>query len=154
MGVVRFVLRPPGRAPRYRVTLEALAEHTRTARECTVMGRLADKFKKAKDAIAGFEVAVEQDVDGVIKRVGELHAKREQVNLQKHMQLDGHMTDLHEFAADLDEELRGNGPPPDGSEDGEKPGPVGMAPGKLAADAWADAPGDAYIGTHPLLKSS
>lgn len=110
------------------------------------MGRLSDKFKKANDAIAGFEVAVEKDVDGVIERVGELHAKREQVKLQKHMQLDTHMTDLHEFAADLDEEMRGNGAPLVGSEDGAKPGPVGMEPGRLASNAWD---GDAYQGTNP-----
>jgi hypothetical protein len=151
MGVVYFILRAPGRAPRYRATLDALTEHTRTARECKTMGRLADKFKRANDAIAGFEVAAERDIDAVIERVSELHQKREQVKLQKHLVLDQHMGDLAEFARDLDEELRGNGAPPDGSEGGEKPGPVGTEPGKLASNAWDS--GNAYLATGDDVKT-
>jgi hypothetical protein len=151
MGVVYFVLRAPGRAPRYRATLEALTEHHRAARECITMGRLTDKYKRANDAIAGFEIAAERDIDAVIARTQELHKKREQVALQKHTQIDQHFTDLHEYAADLDEELRGNGAPPDGSEDGEKPGPAGTEPGKLASNAWDS--GNAYLARGDDIKT-
>jgi len=112
------------------------------------MGRLSKLYAQANDAVAGFEVAAERDVIGIIERTQELHRKREEVALQKHTLIDQHMTDLHEFSRDLDDELRGNDAPPDGSEGGEKPAPLaGAEPAKLAANAWTD--GNAYAGTTP-----
>lgn len=66
------------------------------------MGRLADKLAKATDAIADVETATERDVDRLIARTKELHAKREDVMLRKTMHLDEHMSDLAEFGKDLD----------------------------------------------------
>lgn len=66
------------------------------------MGRLSDKLNRANDAVASFELAVEQDIDKVVDRTKALHAKREDVMLRKLQHLDGHMTDLHEFGKDLD----------------------------------------------------
>jgi hypothetical protein len=87
------------------------------------MARLSDKLKRAGDAIAGFEAAVERDVDKLIARTNEVHDKREKVFLKKHMALDAHMTDLHEFERELD--AFDNGAPPlddgaDTSQDGER----------------------------------
>lgn len=95
------VIRPPG-APPYRLTLEQLTAHVRAARVLR-MGRLAAKFAKANDAIAGLEIAVEKDVDKIIERTQEVHAKRETVTLRKLQYLDGHMVDLSEFERDIDD---------------------------------------------------
>lgn len=66
------------------------------------MGRLSDKLARASDAIAGLETATERDVDRLIDRTKELHAKREDVMLRKTLALDEHMSDLVEFGKDLD----------------------------------------------------
>lgn len=96
-----FVLvRPPGRAP-YALTLNQLTAHVRAARVLR-MGRLADKLAKANDAIAGVEIAVEQDVDALIERTKLVHAKREAAFMKKHVALDGQVSDLAEFEKDLD----------------------------------------------------
>jgi len=82
------------------------------------MGRLADKLSKANDAIAGLEIAVERDVDKLIGRTKEVHRRREDVFMKKHVALDGHMSDLAEFEKDLNEFDGKN----DHSDDGERSG--------------------------------
>lgn len=79
------------------------------------MGRLADKLKRGTDAIVDLETAVERDVDKLIKRTNEVHEKREKVFLRKHMNLDGHVTDLAEFDKELDAFDNGGGPLDDGA---------------------------------------
>lgn len=94
-------VRPPGRAP-YTVTLDRLTAQVRAARILR-MGRLADTLKKAADAKAGLEVAVEQDVAKYIDRVGQVHKRREDVFMKKHGELDLDVTDLAEFERDLED---------------------------------------------------
>lgn len=72
------------------------------------MGRLASILAKANDAVASVEHAVEQDVVEIIDRTKDVHKLREQTKLQKLMQLDGQISDLKEFARDLEEDLRKN----------------------------------------------
>jgi hypothetical protein len=98
---LKVVLRPPGREP-YVVTLDRLTAHIRAARVLR-MGRLADKLARASNAIASVETAVERDVDKIIARTDEVHAKRERVFLTKHMALDAAVTDLAEFEKDLED---------------------------------------------------
>src|SRR4051812_6013930 len=81
------VLRPPGRAP-YAVTVDRLTAHVRAVRMLRTMGRLADKLSRANDAIANVEIAVEKDVDALIDRTRVVDAKRAEVFMQKHMNLD------------------------------------------------------------------
>lgn len=95
-----FLVKPPDCAP-YTVTLDRLTALVRAARVLR-MGRLADKLARATDAITDLETATERDVDRIIERTKELHAKREDVMLRKTMQLDGHMADLTEFGKDLE----------------------------------------------------
>lgn len=67
------------------------------------MGRLADTLKKAANARAGLEIAVETDVAKYIGRVDDIHRRRETVFLQKHSDLDAAMTDLAEFGRELED---------------------------------------------------
>lgn len=67
------------------------------------MGRLADKLARAKDAVAGVEIAVEKDVDALIERTQVVHRKREAAFMAQHQNLDRHMADLAEFESDLDD---------------------------------------------------
>lgn len=67
------------------------------------MGRLSDTLKKAADAKAGLETAVELDVAGYIDRVDQVHKRREAVFLKKHSELDLDVTDLAEFEKDLED---------------------------------------------------
>lgn len=96
-----FILRPPGRSP-YVLTVDQLTAHVRATRVLR-MGRLADKLAKGRDAIAGVEIAVEKDVDALIERTKEVHAKRESVFFQKQTGLDQAMSDLAEFSKDLED---------------------------------------------------
>lgn len=66
------------------------------------MGRLSDKLKRAQSAIDDLDDATERDVDRIIDRTKELHAKREDVMTRKQINLDERMTDLTEFGKDLD----------------------------------------------------
>lgn len=91
------------------------------------MGRLADKLNRANNAIASVEIAVEQDVDALIKRTQEVHAKRESVFFEKQVRLDGHMGDLAEFGKDLDDF------------------------GKNDRGAAGENSGSAYTGTNPKI---
>lgn len=95
------VLRPPGREP-YTLSLDTLTAHVRAARTLK-MGRLSDKLARARDAIDALDLATERDVDKIITRTEELHAKREIVMTRKHVSLDERMTDLTEFGQDLDD---------------------------------------------------
>lgn len=70
------------------------------------MGRLSKHLDRANEAIAGVEDAVMLDVEKVITRTKEVHKTRETVFLQKHMSLDGQMSDLKEFATDLENDLK------------------------------------------------
>lgn len=83
------------------------------------MARLSDKLKQGADAIAGFELAVEKDVDKLIERTNEVHKKRERVFLNKHTKLDEHVTDLAEFDKELDAFDNGAPPLDDGATAGE-----------------------------------
>lgn len=67
------------------------------------MGRLADKFAKASNAIAGVEVAAEKTVDKIIARTQEVYDKLAKVETQKLLHLDGHMNDVHEFERDIED---------------------------------------------------
>lgn len=88
------------------------------------MGRLSDKLKRASDAVASVEIATERDIDALVKRTEEIHAKRENVFLKKQMHLDAQMTDLAEFERELD--AFDNGAPKDAE------------PTKLPPNAWKD----------------
>lgn len=89
------------------------------------MGRLADTLKKAADAKAGLETAVEQDVVKYVERVAQVHKRREDVFIKKHGELDLDVTDLAEFEKDLEDFAKN-----DRSDAGGKTG-------------------DAYVGTNP-----
>lgn len=97
---LRVVLRPLGCAP-YTLTLDRLTAHVRASRMLR-MGRLAAALERATNAITDVETATERDVDRLVERTKELHAKRENVMLRKQMQLDAQMTDLAEFERDLE----------------------------------------------------
>jgi len=147
MGVVKFVLRAPGRAPRYRVTLEHLTLHTAIARECIAMGRWSDKLKKVTDVVQALDESIDRDVEDFVTRAGEIDAKRSQVKATGMSRLDARMTDLAGLEQDLNEldAVLGNGAP-GGSSAGAKPStataPVGM-------QAPAPHPPSPYDGTQP-----
>lgn len=67
------------------------------------MGRLSKLLSKASDARASLEMAVERDVNKYVERVADIDRKREDTFLRKHMDLDGHVTDLAEFSEALDD---------------------------------------------------
>jgi hypothetical protein len=94
------VIRPPGAEP-YTLTLDQLTAHVRAARVLR-MGRLSKILAKATDAQVGLEMAVERDVQKYVERVQEVHSIRERTFLDKHFELDGHVTDLSEFKEDLE----------------------------------------------------
>lgn len=79
------------------------------------MARLSSILKRGTDAVAGVEIAVEKDIHKLIARTLEVHEKREKVFLRKHMNLDGHVTDLAEFDKELDAFDNGGGPLDDGA---------------------------------------
>lgn len=93
------------------------------------MGRLSDTLKKAVDAKAGLETAVEQDVAKYIDRVGQVHKRREDVFLKKHGELDLDVTDLVEFDRELDA--------------------FGKNDHSSAGEISGNSSGDAYVGTNP-----
>ena len=66
------------------------------------MGRLSKILERATNAQLGLETAVEQDVQKYVERVADVHKTRETVFMQKHMDLDGHVSDLAEFKEDLE----------------------------------------------------
>lgn len=94
------VLRPPG-APPYVVTLERLTALVRASRVLR-MGRLAGILAKASEARAGLETVVEKNVAGYIERVNSAHVRVDAVFMQKHVELDGHVSDLAEFERDIE----------------------------------------------------
>jgi hypothetical protein len=85
----------------YPVTLERLTALVRAARVLR-MGRLSKILARATDAQVGLEMAVERDVQKYVERVQEVHSIRERTFLDKHFELDGHVTDLSEFKEDLE----------------------------------------------------
>lgn len=101
---LQIVIRPPGREP-YAIGLEQLTAHVRAYRVLR-MGRLAATLAKANDAIASVEVAADHHVEKIIERTKEVRKKLEAVALNKHMRLDGQMSDLIEFDKDLDADLK------------------------------------------------
>jgi hypothetical protein len=127
-GPVFVTIRPPGGEP-YGMTLDRLTAHVRAARKLKTMGRLADTLKKASDAKAGLETAVEADVTGYIDRVAQVHKRRQTVFMAKHGELDLDVTDLAEFEADLEDFAKN-----DRSSDGA---------------TSENKTGDAYVGTNP-----
>ena len=91
------------------------------------MGRLSDTLKKAADAKAGLETAVEADVAKYVDRVQSIHKRREDVFLKKHGELDLDVTDLAEFEKELDA--------------------FGKNDRSGAGGSSGDQSGDAYVGT-------
>lgn len=67
------------------------------------MGRLADTLKKAANARAGLETAVEQDVTKYIARVNQIHQRREDLFMKQHSALDVDVSDLAEMEKDLED---------------------------------------------------
>jgi len=98
---LRVVIRPPN-GPPYVVGLEQLTAHVRACRVLR-MGRLSKILDRAKNAEAALEMAVEQDVQKYVERVQQIDRKREDTFLAKHSALDGHVSDLTEFADDLED---------------------------------------------------
>jgi hypothetical protein len=84
------------------LTIDQLTAHLRAYRTLR-MGRLADTLKRAADAKAGLETAVEQDVAKYVERVDQVHRRREDVFMKKHGELDLDVTDLAEFERDLED---------------------------------------------------
>lgn len=66
------------------------------------MGRLSQHLNRANDAIATVEHATIRDVEGIIERTKEVHALREDAMLKKRMNLDDQVSDIKEFAKDLE----------------------------------------------------
>lgn len=93
------------------------------------MGRLADTLKRASDAKANLEVAVEADVKKYIERVDHIHERRAAVFHAKHSELDADVSDLAEFETDLEDFAKN-----DRSNVGE---------------TSVNGSGDAYVGTNP-----
>lgn len=101
------------------------------------MGRLSKHFDRLNNTMAAFEAEVEADVDKVVQRIETtVRTKKDALVMRAHESVDGHMSDLAEFEQYMDGELRGNGGPADGSDDGAKSETTGAEPGKLAANAW------------------
>lgn len=94
------------------------------------MGRLADTLKKAADAKAGLETAVEVDVAKYVERVDQVHRRREDVFMKKHGELDLDVTDLAEFERDL-EDFAKNDRSDAGGSSGEPNAYKGTNPPKL-----------------------
>jgi hypothetical protein len=74
------------------------------------MGRLAKTLAKAADARARLELAVEDDVGRYVKRVDEVHKRRETVFMVKHGELDAVVSDLAEFEQDLEDFAKNDRP--------------------------------------------
>lgn len=66
------------------------------------MGRLADKLKRANDAMDRFHVDTERAVDALVDRVDMAGKRRDAAFMRKHEAFDGHMTDIAEFEKDLE----------------------------------------------------
>jgi len=67
------------------------------------MGRLSQHLNRANDAIAAVEHATIRDVESIIDRTKEVHALREDTMFKKRMGLDDQISDLKEFAKDLED---------------------------------------------------
>jgi hypothetical protein len=93
------------------------------------MGRLAETLKRASDAKANLEAAVDSDVRNYIERVDHIHERRAAVFHAKHSELDTDVSDLAEFETDLEDFAKN-----DRSNDGATTG---------------NNTGDAYVGTNP-----
>jgi hypothetical protein len=83
------------------------------------MGRLADKFNKARDAVLSVEMQAEKDVDAVLARAQNVDKRRQDVFMKVHTRMDNHMTDLAELEKDFEALNLSNGGerPLDGGED-------------------------------------
>lgn len=67
------------------------------------MGRLSKILEAARNAEANLEVSIGHKVRKYVERVAAVDEHADRVFLDRHVALDGQMTDLHDFHADLDD---------------------------------------------------
>ena len=72
------------------------------------MGRLSKHLGRANNALDDLEMAVARNVDKLVERTQAVHKRQEEAFFRKHVELDGHMSDVAEFEKDIEEFDRKN----------------------------------------------